>query len=207
MRIIVGALAVCETTEILIIKYHAENLENNMSFSIWFSSNDIDGLLYLAIMNVYPTLIVGFALRLTTMSNRKLHTATFWEHLRLIPTFLLSPSQEFQLSLPSFCNPLPHLQKTVAVRQLVLKSSMTPCARDPLYYISAETAATNKAIAAAMPVFVAKAMDIKNEHLRRHAVNLMNDLEPLQSTYLRKHNLTSIALIVRSPDQACAMGK
>ena len=28
MRIMVGALAVCETTEVLIIKYQAENLKN-----------------------------------------------------------------------------------------------------------------------------------------------------------------------------------
>lgn len=84
---------------------------------------------------------------------------------------------------------------------------MTPYALDPLYYILAEMATTNEAIPAAMPAFIAKATDIENENLRRHTINLMNDLELLQSTYLRKHNLTSIAPIVRFPEQAYAMGK
>lgn len=48
-----------------------------MSFLIWFSFDDIDDLLYLAMMNVYPTLIVGFVLHFTTVQNRKLHTAAF----------------------------------------------------------------------------------------------------------------------------------
>ena len=85
-----------------------------MSFSIWFSSNNVDGLLYLAMMNIYPALIVGFALRLTTVPNWKLHTAAFRELLRLVPTFLLPPSREFQLSLPSFRDPLPNPRKAVA---------------------------------------------------------------------------------------------
>ena len=60
MRIMVGALAVYETTEVPVIKYQAENPKNQMNFSIWFLSND-DGLLYLAMKNdVYPALIVGF---------------------------------------------------------------------------------------------------------------------------------------------------
>ena len=84
---------------------------------------------------------------------------------------------------------------------------MTFCALDLLYYTPAKMAATDEAIAAAMSAFVAKATDIENEHLRRHAVNLMDNLEPLQSTYLREHNLTSIAPIVRSLEQTCAMGE
>ena len=35
----------------------------------------------------------------------------------------------------------------------------------------------------------------------------MDDLELLQSTYVREHNLTSIAPIVRLPEQACAIGE
>lgn len=77
MRIMVGAFAVCETMEIPVIKYYAKNPENNMSFSIWFLSNDIDGLLYLLIINIYPALIVGFVLHLTTVSTRKLYTIAF----------------------------------------------------------------------------------------------------------------------------------
>lgn len=69
MRIIVGELAVYKTTEILIVKYHAENPKNNMSFSLWFLSDNVSGLLYLAIINVYPAFIIEFALRLKTMSN------------------------------------------------------------------------------------------------------------------------------------------
>lgn len=207
MRIMVGAVAVCETTEIPVVKYHIENPEKNMSFSIWFLSNNVNGPLYLAIMNVYPALIVSFASRLTSVSNRKLHTATFQELLRMVPTFSLPPSREFQLSLPCFPNPLPNPRKAVAALQLVLKSLMTPCAPDPSYYTPAEMTATDEAIATTMPVFVAKATDIENEYLRRYAVNLMDDLEPLQSTYLKEHNLTSITTIVRSPELACAIGE
>lgn len=207
MRIMVGALAVCETTEIPVVKYHTENPENNISFSIWFSSDDIDGLLYLAMINIYPALIVGFASHLTIVSNRKLHTAAFWGLLCLVPIFSLPPSREFQPSLPSFRNLLPNLQKAVAALQLVLKSPMTPRVLDPSYYTSAKIAATDEAIAAAMPVFVAKATNIENEHLQRHVVNLMDNLEPLQSRYLREYNLTSVAPIVRSPEQACAIGE
>lgn len=207
MRIMVGALVVCETTEVPVVKYQAENPKNNMSFSIWLSSDDVNGLLYLAMMNVYPALIVGFASRLTTVPNRKLHTAAFRELFRLVPTFSLPPSREFQLSLPSFRDPLPNPREAIAALQLVLKSPMTLRALDPSYYTPAETVATDETIAAAMPAFVAKATDTENEHLRRHAVNLMDDLEPLQSTYLREHNLTSIAPVVRSPEQARAMGE
>ncbi len=142
MQIMIGALAVCEITEVPVVKYQAENPKNQMSFSIWFSSND-DGLLYLAMKNVYPALIVGFALRLTTVPNRKLHTATFCEPLRLIPTFLLPPSNNFQLSLPSFLEPLPNLREAIAALQLVLKSPMVPYALDPSYYTPAETVVTN----------------------------------------------------------------
>lgn len=84
---------------------------------------------------------------------------------------------------------------------------MIPCALDPLYYTLAETAATNKEIAAVMLAFLAKATDIKNKHLQRHDINLMDNLQPLQSTYLREHNLTLIALIVRFLEQSCAMGE
>ena len=206
MRIMVGALAVCETTEVEVVKYQAENPKNQMNFSIWFSSND-DGLLYLAMKNVFPALIVGFASRLTTVPNRKLHTAAFRELLRLVPTFSLPPSNEFQCVLPSFRDPLPNPREAIAALQLVLKSPMLPRALDPSYYTPAETAATDEAIAAAMPEFMTKATDNEKELLRRHAVNLMDDLEPLQSSYLREHNLTSIAPVVRSPEQARAMGE
>ncbi len=206
MRIMVRALAVCETTEVPVVKYQAENPKNQMSFLIWFSSDD-DGLLYLAMKNIYPALIVRFVLHLTIVPNRKLHTAAFRELLRLYPTFSLPPSNDFQLSLPSFLEPLPNLPEVIAALQLVLKSPMVPCALDLSYYTSIETVATDEAIAHTMPEFVAKATDNENEYLRRYTMCLMDDLEPLQSSYLTEHNLTSIASVVRSPEQACAMGK
>ena len=65
---------------------------------------------------------------------------------------------------------------------------MTPHALDLWYYTSAKTMATNEAIAVIMPMFVAKVTDIKNKHLWRYVVNLIDNLEPLQSTYFRKQN-------------------
>lgn len=88
-----------------------------------------------------------------------------------------------------------------------MKSPITPPVLDLLYYTLVETAAINKAIASEMPVFVPKAIDIENKHLRRHVVNLMDDLEPLKSTYLKEHNLISIALIMRFSEQVCAIGE
>lgn len=73
---------------------------------------------------------------------------------------------------------------------------MAPCILDLLYYTLAEIAATNEAIPIVMLVFVAKKTDIENEHLRRHAINLMDNLQSLQSSYLKEHNLTSIAPIM-----------
>lgn len=68
-------------------------------------------------------------------------------------------------------------------------------------------AETNETITAAMPAFIAKAIDIKNKHLRRYSVNLIDNLELFQSTYFIEYNLRSIALIVRFPKQVCAIGK
>ena len=183
----IAALAVCETTEVLVIKYQAENPKIQMNFSIWFLSDD-DCLLYLVMKNVFPVLIVGFASRLTTVPNRKLYITAFVELLCLVSTFLLLLSNDYQLSLPSFRNLLPNLREAIAAFQLVLKFPMVPFALDPLYYTSAETAATNKAIAAAMPEFVAKTIDNEKDSLRHHAVNLIDNLELLQSSYLRKLN-------------------
>lgn len=92
MQIMVGALVICKTTEIPIVKYQVENLQNQMNFSIWFLFDTVNSLLYLVMKNVYRVLIVGFVSRLTIVENRKLHTAAFCEVLRLIPTFLLLPS-------------------------------------------------------------------------------------------------------------------
>ncbi len=84
---------------------------------------------------------------------------------------------------------------------------MVPRALDPSYYTPAETTAIDEAFATAMPKFVAKATENKNEHLWRHAMCLMDDLELLQSSYLTEYNLTSIAPNVRSPEQARAIGE
>lgn len=198
-RIMIGALAVCKITKVLVIKYQAENLKNQINFSIWFFSND-DGLLYLAMKNIFPALIIRFALRLTIVLNWKLHTVAFCKLLCLVPTFSLLPSNDFQLSLPGFRNPLPNPRGVIAVFQLGLKSLMVPCTLDPSYYTLAKTAATNEAIAVAMSEFVAKATDNEKELLRRHAVNLIENLKPLQSLYLKEHNLTTIAPVVRFPE-------
>lgn len=58
----IGALTVCEITKILVVKYRAKNLENNIGFSILFFSNNINGVLYLAMMNKYFALSIRFAL-------------------------------------------------------------------------------------------------------------------------------------------------
>lgn len=93
-----------------------------MNFSIWFLSNN-DGLLYLVMKNVYPALIVEFALHLITMPNRKLHTAAFCELLHQVPTFLLLPSNNFQLSLPSFFKLLLDLYEAIAASSIGPKIS------------------------------------------------------------------------------------
>lgn len=116
-------------------------------------------------MNVYPALNIGLALRLITVPNWKLHIAAFQKLFHLVPNFLVPPSWEFQLSLPSFCNPILNPEKAVTVLQLVRKSPMTPCSLDLLYYTWVEMVATNEAIAAVMPVFVAKITDIENKNL------------------------------------------
>ncbi len=177
-----------------------------MSFSILFLFDD-DDFLYLAMKNVYLALIVEFASRLTMVPNRKLHTVAFCELLCLVSTFLLPPSNDFQLRLSSFLEPLPNLCKAIAALQLVLKSAMVPCVLDLLYYTLVETAATDEAIATTLPEFVVKVTDNEIEHLCRHAVYLMDNLESLQFSYLTEHNPTLIVPIVRSPEQARAMGK
>lgn len=53
--------------------------------------------------------------------------------------------------------------------------------------------------------FVAKVTDNEEELLWRHPINLMDDLELLQPSYLRDYNPTSIAAVVKSPKQVCAM--
>ena len=78
---------------------------------------------------------------------------------------------------------------------------MTLCTLDLLYYTLAKRVATDKAIAIFMPMFVIKVTEIENKHLQRHAVNLIDNLKPLLSTYLKEHNLTSIAPIVKSLEQ------
>lgn len=82
---------------------------------------------------------------------------------------------------------------------------MTTYSLDPLYYTLAKTAAIKEAITSAIPAFIIKATDIENNHLRHHAINLIGNIEPLQSTYFRKHNLRSIAPIVKFLEQTCAM--
>ena len=84
---------------------------------------------------------------------------------------------------------------------------MVSCTLDLSYYTPAKTVVTNEVIAAVMPKFVVKITDNKNQHLRHHTVYLIDNLEPLQFLYLKKYNLTSIASIVRFPEQACAMGE
>lgn len=59
--------------------------------------------------------------------------------------------------------------------------------------------ATNKAITAAIVILIVKKIDIKNEHLWCHAITLIDNLEPLHSFYLKKHNLTSIAPVIGCP--------
>lgn len=132
---------------------------------------------------------------------------TFCKLLRLVSTFLLSLSNDFQISLPSFLKSLSNLHKVIAVLQLVLKFSIVPCTLDLSYYILAEMAATNETIAAIMSEIIAKATDNYNKYLQCHAICLIDDRELLQSFYFTKHNMTLIALIVRSLEQVCTMGE
>lgn len=155
--------------------------------------------------NIYPALIVGCVLHLTTLPNQKLHIVIFCELLHLVPTFLLPLYNNFQFSLPSFLKLLPNLHKAITAHPLVLKSSMVFHALDSSYYTLAETAATNKAIADTILEFVAKATDNKNKHLRHLAIRLIDNLEPLQLLYFTEHNLMSIVLVVRFPEQVCTM--
>lgn len=164
MQIMFKMLVVCETTEVPVINYKTKNLTNQMSFSIQFLYND-NGLLYLVMKNIYPAFIIRFVFCLITILNRKLYTATFCELFCLILTFLLSPSCNFQLSLPSFCKLLPNLHEIIAAFQLVLKVFMIPCVLNLSYSIPTETATTNEAIAAAMLEYMAKATNNKNKHL------------------------------------------
>lgn len=175
-----------------------------MRFVIFFLSDD-DSLLDLAMKNVFPALIVGFALRLTTIPNQKLHTAAFCKLLRLVSTFLLPLWNDFQLNLPSFCKLLPNPREVIAALQLVWKSLMVPCTLNLLYYTPVEIAATNKIIVTAIPKYMAKAMNNEKEFLWHHAINLIANLESLQSLYLREHNLISIAPVVRFSEQVCAI--
>lgn len=131
----------------------------------------------------------------------------FCELFCLLPTFLLPLSNNFQLSLPSFFKLLPNPREAIATLQLVLKSSMVPHTLDLLYFTSAETAATNKAINVVVSEFVAKVTNNENKHLRRHTVWLINNLELTQSLYLTEYNLTSIAPVVRFLEQTCTIGE
>lgn len=201
MQIMVRALAVCEIMQIPISKYQAKNLKNQINISIQFLFDDVSGFLYLAIKNVYAALIIRFASRLIIMSNRKIHTTLFCELLCLVLTFTLPPSPEFQSSLPNFCKPLPNLREVIAALQLVLKSLLVSCIVDLLYYTMAKMTIINEAIAIVFPDFMAKLVETEDKHLRKHVVNLIDNLKQFQHTYLMEHNLMPIALIVRSPSQ------
>lgn len=169
---------------------------------MWFKSDHVAGILYNAIQNVYSALIVGFASRMVTVNNRKLHTAAFRELLRLIPSFELPPSDEVQSHLPVFRKPLPNPRESLASILHDLNAPPAPRASSPSYHTPAETEATNNTIAAALPAFERKASEVENEHLRHHAQMLAEDLDPLGETYLREHKLTSNAPVVRSREQA-----
>lgn len=167
-----------------------------MNFSIWFLSND-NGLLYLVIKNVYLALIIRIALYFTTVPNRKLYTTEFSKLFCLVLTFLLPPSNNFQLSLPNFYRPIPNPYKIMAALQLILKSSIIPHALYLLYHILTKIVIINKAIAAIMSEFITKTTYNENKHLQRHAVYLMVNLELLLFFYLREYNLISIAPVMR----------
>lgn len=130
--------------------------------------------------NVFLALIVRFALHFITVLNRKLHIAAFRELLRLVPNFLLPPSNDFQLNLPSFCDSLLNPYKVIVTLLLVLKSPMVLYALNLSYYTLAEMAEIDKTIAIAMSEFVIKAIDNEKEYLRPHSVNLIDNIELLQ---------------------------
>lgn len=132
-----------------------ENSKNQMNFSIWFWFND-NGLLYLAMKNIYPALIIGIALRFTTMPNRKLYTAESDKVFCLVLTFLLPLSNNFQLSLPNLYGPVANPREAIAVFQLISKSLIVSRAFYLLYPILAEIVITNKTITITMSEFITK---------------------------------------------------
>lgn len=165
--------------QVLVSKYKAENPNNQLNFSIEFSFDDISKLLYLAILNVYRALIVGFVLQLTIISNRKLHIMSFCELLCLVSNFLLPLSPKFQSSFSHFLKLLLNLHKIIAALLFVLKSLVASCTLDPLYYTIVESAATNESIIAILPDFIEKITETEDKYLWSYIINLMNELKPL----------------------------
>ncbi len=196
MRFVAGALAVCEITSHNIVQYKTTDPKKDLGWSKWFKSDHVAGILYNAIQNVYLALIVGFASRMVTVNNRKLHTAAFRELLHLIPSFELPPSDKVQSHLPVFRKPFPNPRESLASILYDLNVPPAPCASSLSYHTPAETEATNNTIAAALPAFERKASEVENEHLRHHAQMLAEDLDPLGKMYLREHELTSNAPVV-----------
>lgn len=84
---------------------------------------------------------------------------------------------------------------------------MVPCVLDLSYYILTKTVVSDEAIAAIILEFVAKVIDNENEYLQHHAICLIDNLESLQFLYLIKHNVTSIAPIIKSLEQACTISE
>lgn len=152
---------------------------------------------------MYLALIVGFASQMVRVNNQKLHTVTFWELLRLIPSFELLPSNEVQSHLPIFCKPLPNPYKSLASILRNLNTPPAPCALSVSYHTSAETEATVNTITAALPMFREKASEIENKHLWHYVQMLAKDLDLLGETYLRKQKLTSNTPVIQSYELIC----
>lgn len=208
MRLTCGALAVCETATMgLETCQMLDTTKETPSFT-WFLSDHPAGLLYSALQNVYPSLIVEMATRLTKVTNRKLHTTAVRELLRRFPTFELPLTLEAKNSFPCFRKPLrPNFSKVVTDN---LETLLAPEPRrflSPTYHTPAQTANFEAGMAAAMPALLQSAQEKESAHLRRHANALADDLEPLDTNFLGQHDLTSIATVIRSIEEARPLGE
>lgn len=84
---------------------------------------------------------------------------------------------------------------------------MAYCNLVPLYNTLAKTAITDEAVAAIILIFLATWTNNKNKHLWCYIVDLMDNLELLQFSHLKKHNLILIILVVRFLRLVCAINE
>ncbi len=205
MQFVAGILAICEITLHNTVQYKASGPKKDLEWSIWFKSDHVAGILYVAIQNVYSTLIIGYASRIIMMNNQKLHTVAFYELFCLIPSFELPSFNKFQSYLPVFCKSLLNLRKSLVSILYNLNVSPALRASSFSYHTLAKTEATNNTIAATLPAFKRKISKIENKYLRHYVQMLAKYLNLFGESYLREHELILNTPIVRLCKVACVI--